>query len=255
MLAWGVAANVAAVAGIAQAKITPRPWSTGRWFGRQRDIAPRYLLEFFARNAANAGSMYFAALFGGLSAAGALRGAQVVLGPLNILNMGLTAPSITEAVRIARRSPSRMFQMVAALGAGLAVLSILWGLTMFALPDSIGRQLLRRSWDDAHGVILPFAAVMAASGVLTGATVGLRALAAARRSLQARLITGALSLAGTALGAYTADATGAALGLALGLWLGSILWWRGLRAEVALAERRLSQAVPAAAQATYAPQP
>ena len=240
LLAWGAAASVAAVAGTLQSGVAPRPFSTGRWFRRQRDIAPRYLIEFLARNAANAGSMYFAALFGGLSAAGALRGAQVLLGPLNILNMGLTAPSITEAVRVSRRSPRRMLKMVVLLGAGLAVASLVWGVGMYLLPDSAGRALLKRTWPAAHAVILPLALAWAASGVLTGATVGLRALAAAKRSLHARLITGALSLAGTATGAYLADARGAALGLALGLWAGSFLWWRGLEAEVVEAERRLA---------------
>jgi hypothetical protein len=219
----------------------PRPFSAGRWFGRQRDIAPRYLVEFLARNAANAGSMYFAALFGGLSAAGALRGAQVVLGPLNILNMGLTAPSITEAVRISKRSPRRMLRMVRMLAINLAAVSLIWGLGMYALPESVGEELLKRSWSEAHQVILPYTAVMAASGVLTGATVGLRALAAARRSLHARLLTGALALAGTAAGAYLDSATGAALGLAAGLWFGSIFWWRGLAAEVEAAEARLAR--------------
>jgi O-antigen/teichoic acid export membrane protein len=236
LLAWGLAANVAAVAGSLQSSILPKPSSAKRWFRRQRDIAPRYVLEFFARNVANAGSMYLAAAFGGLSAAGALRGAQVVLGPLNILNQGLTAPSITEAVRISRRSPRRMLRMVTLLAIAIAGVSVVWGLLMYLLPGHLGRELLRRSWAPAHGVILPYAAVMAAAGSLTGATVGLRALVATRRSLQARFITGALSLACTAAGAYLDGAAGAATGLAIGLWAGSILWWKGLRLAVADAE-------------------
>jgi O-antigen/teichoic acid export membrane protein len=241
MLAWGLAASVAAVAGSVQSGVIPKPSSTGRWFHRQRDLAPRYLAEFFARNAANAGCMYLTAVFGGLSAAGALRGAQIVLGPLNILNMGLTAPAVTEAVRISRRSASRMLKMVALLGAALVVISLTWGIVMYLLPEQIGQALLKRSWTSAHSVILPFALVMAASGSLTGATVGLRALAAARRSLNARLVTGAISLATTAVGAYTGQAAGAALGLALGLWLGSVLWWVNLRAQVEETERRRSR--------------
>jgi O-antigen/teichoic acid export membrane protein len=237
MLAWGLAANVAAGYGSLQSGVMPKPSSMGRWFKRQRDIAPRYLAEFFARNAANAGSMYLTAIFGGLSAAGALRGAQVVLGPLNILNMGLTAPSVTEAVRISRRSPRRMLKMVVLLAVALAGISFAWGVAMYLLPEHVGQALLKRSWSSAHTVILPYAAVMAASGSLTGATVGLRALAAARRSLRARLITGVLSLSSTAVGAYVGDAPGAAAGLAIGLWAGSVLWWVGLRAEVDEAAR------------------
>ena len=240
ILAWGLAASVAAVYGSVQSGILPKPRSSGRWLHRQRDLAPRYFAEFLARNAANAGAMYLTAFFGGLSAAGALRGAQVLLGPLNILNMGLTAPSITESVRIARRSPRRMLRMVALLGASLAVVSAVWAIFMWALPDSVGHALLRRSWDSAHSVILPYGAVMAASGVLTGATVGLRALAAAKKSLQARIVTGILSLATTAVGAYLGDAAGAAIGLAAGLWIGSILWWINLRDAVREAEAGLN---------------
>jgi len=130
-----------------------------------------------------------------------------------------------------------MLKMVALLGAALVVISLTWGIAMYLLPEQIGQALLKRSWTSAHSVILPFALVMAASGSLTGATVGLRALAAARRSLNARLVTGALSLATTAVGAYTGQAAGAALGLALGLWLGSVLWWVNLRAQVEETER------------------
>jgi hypothetical protein len=241
ILAWGLAANVAAVAGSIQSGIVPRPGSTGRWFHRNRDIAPRYVAEFAARNAANAGSMYLTAVFGGLSAAGALRGAQVVLGPLNILNMGLTAPAVTEAVRISRRSPRRMLHVVVALASALVLIAFAWGAVMYLIPSSIGHQLLKRSWDPAHSVVLPYAAVMAAAGSLTGATVGLRALAAAKRSLNARLVTGALSLACTTVGAYVDNAAGAAAGLALGLWIGSILWWVSLRAQVAETERARAQ--------------
>jgi hypothetical protein len=244
MLAWGLAANVAAAYGSVQSGVLPKPSSMGRWFRRQRDIAPRYLVEFFARNAANAGSMYLTAVFGGLSAAGALRGAQILLGPLNILNMGLTAPAVTEAVRISRRSPRRMLKMVALLAAALAAISLAWGSIMYLLPEHVGQALLKKSWSSAHAVILPYAAVMAASGSLTGATVGLRALAAARRSLRARLITGVISVCSTGVGAYVGGAAGAASGLALGLWTGSVFWWTGLRAEVDEAARTLSAHEP-----------
>ena len=112
ILAWAGAANVAAVFGSVQAGFVPRPQHARRWLLRHRDLGPRYLIEFLARNAAHSGAMYATAGFAGLAAAGALRGAQVVLGPLNILNMGVTSPAIAESVRIARRSPRRMLRGV-----------------------------------------------------------------------------------------------------------------------------------------------
>ena len=101
ILAWAGAANVGAVFGIVQSGFVPRPGLARRWLFQQRDLGPRYMIEFIARNAAQSGAMYATAGFAGLSAAGALRGAQVALGPLNIFNMGITSPAIAESVRIA----------------------------------------------------------------------------------------------------------------------------------------------------------
>ncbi|MGN6378587.1 MAG: hypothetical protein ACTHNU_06515 [Gaiellales bacterium] len=245
ILAWGLAANVAALYGIWQARLLPAPRKTWTWLRSQRDLSPRYLVEFLARNGANSGSMYMAGVFGGLAAAGALRGAQVALGPMNILNMGITAPAITEAVRVSRRSLRRMVQFSVAVGVGLAIASLVWGVGMYLLPAHIGHALLRKSWAPAHAVILPYTAVMAAAGMLTGATVGLRALAAAKRSMRARLVTGAIAIPATTVGAIVDGAAGAALGLAAALWLGSILWWRGLLLEVGtLEESRRAPAPP-----------
>jgi hypothetical protein len=222
---------------------------TRQWLRSQRDLSGRYLVEFLARNGANSGSMYMAGAFGGLAAAGALRGAQIALGPMNILNMGITAPAITEAVRISRRSARRMLKFSLAVGAGLAVASVVWGVGMYLLPAHVGHALMKRSWAPAHAVILPYTAVMAASGMLTGATVGLRALAAAKRSMRARLITGAAAIPATTVGAILNGAAGAALGLAIALWLGSILWWRGLRLEVEHFERVKAGPAPVAPRA------
>ena len=240
ILAWGGAANVAALYGTIQSGRFPRPQRTWRWLQRHRDLGPRFLIEFVARNAAQSGSMYTTAAFAGLGAAGALRGAQIALGPLNILNIGITAPAVTEAVRIQRRSPRRMLRAVSILAACLAAVFVIWGVAMYLLPAQVGHALLRRSWDPAHSVILPYTAVMAASGVLTGATVGLRALAAARRSVRARVVTGVLALAGATAGAALDGAVGAATGLAAGLAVGGVQWWVQLRLAVEDAERAMA---------------
>jgi O-antigen/teichoic acid export membrane protein len=251
ILAWAGAANVGAVFGIVQAGFLPRPDHARRWLSRHRDLGPRYLIEFVARNAAQSGAMYATAGFAGLAAAGALRGAQVALGPLNIFNMGITSPAIAESVRMARRSPRRMLHAVALLAVFLVVVFVVWGVGMYMLPASVGEKLLKQSWLPAHSVILPYTAVMAASGMLTAATVGLRAMAASKRSMQARLVTGVLSVAGGCVGAATYGAVGAALGLAAGLWIGGIQWWIQLVGAVREEEDR--RIVAAAASLDPAP--
>ncbi|HEX5260724.1 MAG TPA: hypothetical protein VFW18_04530, partial [Gaiellales bacterium] len=71
----------------------------------------------------------------------------------------------------------------------------------------------------------------AAGGAFTAAIVGLRGIAAASRSLRARVWGGVTTLSFAAVGAYTAGALGAATGLALGLTFGATLaWWELHRA-------------------------
>jgi hypothetical protein len=241
-LAWGGAANVGAVFGSVQGGFLPRPDKARQWLASSRDLGPRYLVEFVARSAALAGTVYTTAAFAGLAAAGSLRAAQVALGPLNILNMGITSPATAESVRIARRSPRRMLRAVSLMAVALVVVFTAWGIVMYALPGSIGHALLKRSWDPAHKVLLPYTAVMAASGMLTAATAGLRAMAAAKRSMYARLVTGLLAVSLATMGAIADGAVGATCGLAAGLWLGGIQWWRQLRAAVAEEEQRRAQA-------------
>jgi hypothetical protein len=140
-----------------------------------------------------------------------------------------------------------MLRAVTILGVVLVVVFVAWGVAMYMLPTSVGEAFLKRSWRPAHAVILPYTAVMAASGMLTAATVGLRAMAAAKRSLRSRLVTGVLAVTGGAVGAATFGAVGAASGLAAGLWLGGIQWWQQLYAAVAEEEQRRRLAVVAAA--------
>jgi O-antigen/teichoic acid export membrane protein len=242
ILAWAGAANIGAVFGSVQAGFLPRPDHARRWLSSSRDLGPRYMVEFVARSAALAGTVYATAAFAGLAAAGSLRAAQVALGPLNILNMGVTAPATAESVRIARRSPRRMLRMVSLMGVVLVVVFTVWGVATYLLPDSVGHALLKRSWDPAHRVLLPYTAVMAASGMLTAATVGLRAMAAAKRSMRSRLITGVLALSLATGGAITYGAVGATCGLAAGLWIGGIQWWQQLHAAVAEEEERRTAA-------------
>jgi hypothetical protein len=130
------------------------------------------------------------------------------------------------------------------LGVALVVVCVAWGVVVYFLPDSVGEALLKRSWQPAHDVIPAYTVVMAASGMLTAATVGLRAMAAAKRSLRSRLVTGVLAVAGGTVGAATSGAVGAATGLALGLWIGGIQWWQQLGAAVTEEEHRRAAAEP-----------
>jgi hypothetical protein len=106
---------------------------------------------------------------------------------------------------------------------------MLIGLVGVLLPASIGVQILGKTWATAHALILPTALATAGGGIVAGASVGLRALAAARESRNARTVLSALQVAGGLVGAWVAGATGAAWGLAAANLGGSVQWWWRLR--------------------------
>jgi hypothetical protein len=83
---------------------------------------------------------------------------------------------------------------------------------------------------------VPLSLAMAGTGAVTGALIGLRALAAARRSLLSRVLVTPFMVAASVAGAAVAGAPGTAWAVAGVTWLSLGLWWRQFLG--ALAERR-----------------
>ena len=249
LAAWGGAATVAALAGMIQTRTVPRPGATLRWLAEQRELSSRYLAEFGARNGTQAGVVYATGALAGLAQAGALRAGQVALGIPHVLNMGLTGVSIPEALRHLEHSPNHLLRFTKKVSLGIVVPTLLWGTLLLMLPTSAGEAILGRAWELARSVLIPLTLAQAAAGMQTGATVGLRALADARRSLRARLSTAIFALGGGVVGAATWGAAGAASGLALGLWIGAVFFWLALIAAVRDYESKPSGEFPTRARA------
>lgn len=226
ILAWGISGTCAAVVGLAQARLVPAPLRFRAWFDEHRDIAPRYLVEFVVLSGATQIRLVLVAAIADLSLVGALRGGQVLFGALHPLTYGLQLTLVPDAVRAARQSVAALRRRTIALAAGLAVISAGFGLALFLLPDEIGRVLLGRTWDDARPTIAGQTLVMASAAVSLGALVGLRALAAAGRSMRARILASAIGIIGAVVGATTRDPALCAAWIGVAVALGAIVWWR-----------------------------
>lgn len=233
VLAWGLAGAVAATYGLVQTRLLPQPGGVRAWFRQQRDLGVRYLAE----NVSNSGGaqlrMYGLGAIAGIADVGAVRGAQLLLGPFLAVLMGLSMVAVPEAARILRRSRRRLPQFCFLLGWAQAGTALAWGLALlFLLPDAVGQFVLGAVWPSAAALILPTTLAVMAAGLSTGATVGLRALGASRRSLFAQLVTSAGYVAGGLVGAAIAGGLGSTWGVALGTLLGAAVWWWQLRAGV-----------------------
>ncbi|MHA6784809.1 hypothetical protein ACVGOW_28010 [Pseudonocardia saturnea] len=228
VLAWGAAGAVAAGYGLVQVKVLPRLNGIGPWLTRHRDLGLRYMLENVSISGAEQLRMYGLGAIAGLASVGAVRGAQLLLAPFFAVLMGLSLVSVPEAARVLRRSPRRLPLFCILLGGGEAIAGILWGLALLiALPDEVGQQLLGSAWESSSALIVPTTLVVMGGGLLDGASAGLRALGASRRSLRAKLISSAAYLACGLAGAAVGGAAGSVWGVAAAIYFAvAVTWWQ-----------------------------
>lgn len=236
-LMWGGSATVAALAGIIQSGgLFPAPARALSWLKEQRDLAPRYLAEMVTMSGTDQLLFFGVGVVAGLGAVGAIRGAQIVLGLPFVLITGVRLVAVPEAVKLAKTSLNRLQRSIVLMGAALAATVLLFGAATMWLLHPLGSALFGETWNPITRVLLPETLSQAAYGAQLGVLVGLRALAAAGRSLRARLCSGPVMALGAIAGAALNGVVGAAWGHAVGNWIGVLAWsWQFARA---LRERR-----------------
>ncbi|QZZ24976.1 hypothetical protein [Streptomyces sp. ST1015] len=236
VLAWGASATVAAGYGYVQSGILPRAGRARGWLREQRDLGYRYLVENVSLSGASQLRAYGLGAIAGVGAVGAVRGAELLMGPFLAVLMGLSLVTVPEAARVLRQSPHRLGPFCLLLGGGQAAGALLWGGALLLVPGALGEAALGEVWHSASALIVPIALGVAGAGLGTGAAAGLRALGAARRSLRAQLFASACYVGGGLGGAALAGTAGSAWGVAAATVTSSAVWWLHLR--TALRERR-----------------
>ncbi|MDX3316345.1 hypothetical protein PV415_05275 [Streptomyces sp. ME03-5684b] len=232
LLAWGGSAAVAGVYGWFQSGIRPRPAGAREWHRDHRDLGYRYLVENVGVSGAGQIRAYGLGAIVGVGAVGVIRGAELLLGPFLAVLMGLSLVTVAEAARVLRQAPRRLGKFCFLLGAGQTVAALLWGAALLLVPDRLGELVLGDVWSGASELIVPVTLSVAGAGLGTGAAAGLRALAAARRSLRCQLFASACYVAGGLGGAVAGGTVGSAWGAAAASVCGSVVWWLQLRATL-----------------------
>jgi O-antigen/teichoic acid export membrane protein len=225
VLAWGGAGSLAGLLGLFQASVVPVPRWSLRWVREQRDLVPRFLGEFGVTAFVAQVTVFGLGGLAGLEQAGAFRAGQLLLGPLNVVYLGVGIVAVPEGVRFLLLSAQRLLRFCRRLSVTLATVALVFGAAVWALPDRVGTALLRHNWSGAHAVVIPIAISLAGFALVLGAGVGLRALAAAPLSLRARLLAGPVLLTGGLGGAANSGASGAAWGLAFAMAGAAVIWW------------------------------
>lgn len=229
---WSGAGTVAAVFSSWWGGLRPRPWRAPSWFREHADLVWRYAFEFLAGGGAMQLAFYGVGATAGLAAVGALRAAQLVLGPLQVVLAGMGVVSLPEAARLTRDSRSSLRIAMSGLSGFFVAASAVWLAAILCVPDEWGRGLLKSGWTSGRAVVVPMGLALAGIGAAHGAITGLRALAAARSSLKARLLATPLIICGGVGGALVGQEQGAAIGLAIASWVAVIPWWAAFETEL-----------------------
>ncbi len=225
LLGWGGAALVAALLGIVQFRGGPHLRASLGWLARQRDLLGYYAAAFLAMMGANQITMLLIAGLGEPADVGALRAAQVVLGPLNIAGYSLLAFAMPELSR--RRLRGRAAVRAALALSGVMLLAdAVWAAVLLMIPDDLGVTLLGDTWASAQAV-LP-AAFLGLVGIALGfgASTVLLAHGFAKESFWISCLLGPGFLVFGLAGLHFGDAPGAAAGLSLAQWfVVPVTWW------------------------------
>lgn len=237
LLAWGLAGIGAALLGGRQVGVRPHPKAAMSWLREHRVLIPRYVAETTASLTSSQLSLYGIGALAGLTTAGELRIGQLLIGPIMVIFIGVQLVALPQAVRALGRSIATLQRVCVIVAVVTAAIAIAWGVAISLVPDDIGRTLLGENWAAGKPLVLLLALGLAASSLSGGALIGLRALAAATRSLRATVISSTLTTVATIVGAMMFGAAGAAWGIVLahvatiGLW-----WWEFHRGAQAYAE-------------------
>jgi O-antigen/teichoic acid export membrane protein len=228
VLAWGMAATIAAAVGPLQARVVPKLTGGWGWLSRHRDLGPRYLLEATSGSAAGQLRGYGISLILGLAAVGYIQAASTLLGPIVILTSALALVTIPETARVLRRSPAHLPLFCAFISGGLAAAGIVWAaMLLVAVPRGLGSWLLGPIWRPTYPLVLPTMVAVVGQNIGAGAFAGMHALGSARRSVRVAVLGAAAYVVFSLIGAAEWGAAGALWGCAVATWLSSsLLWWQ-----------------------------
>ncbi len=230
-LSWGVAAVISALAGMAVLRSRPQLRGSWAWVGRQRKLTKYLLAEYtLGLGAAQLGGMLVPVL-GTARDAGAIRGSETMLGPLNVLWTASLAFAVPEISRRRHLVARQRVRVMSAISAVMTFIACTYVALLLLLPDEVGEQLFGDSWAGAHSVLLPMGVLAVASALGSGPGAMMVGMGLAKKTFRLNLVKAPILLGLLVPGTLAFGATGAAWAMAISEAVLLPFWsytaWRG----------------------------
>ena len=225
MAAWGLSGTLAGIVAMWQSGVWPRLPGAMHWTWSHRKTSGLLFVEI----AAAYGSAQIAVLMisgaVGPAAAGALRGAQTLLGPVNVVGMAAISFLIPELVR--RPHLGRRGRMLAAAGVGgfIAFADLVLGITLLAVPSWVGEALLGSTWSGARQVLLPITLLTLSVALSLGPLAVLQSMGRVGAAALCSIGLFPVMLASTVVGLHVGGLTSAAYAMAAAQFAVLLAWW------------------------------
>ena len=223
-MAWGISALAAGLFGIIQARVVPDPFEALAWYRETRELNVKMGLDFAFNQGATTLVGYLITAVVGTVGIGAIRAAQSLLGPLNLLFAGISAFGMPVLARAAMAGGSLLKQALA-LSTAIGIMASTWVAILIFVPDSIGAHIMGDSWNTAHEVMLPMGIITVTVAFVLGASLGLKALRRADQMLRVTFMQAPLMLGLGALGGAVWSIKGAAWGMCIAQVVGFVACW------------------------------
>jgi O-antigen/teichoic acid export membrane protein len=228
MCAWGLAGNLAALLGLAQAKT----WLAGvrnarAWLSKHRTLWPYFLLDNVVVRLTTLALVVLISIVTNLTEVAGFRAAMTIYAPFTILGRGVVGVAVPELAR-RRDDPFAVRRAALAIAWFMTPFPIVWAVLSLMMSDSLGEAFLGDSWAEARPLLL-YAGIITAGGLFTGGVAaGLRALGAGREGLAARFWETGIVFACAIVGGLLGGVTGVFAVLAIAAPLQMVTWWRFL---------------------------
>lgn len=212
---WGLGALAAALVGLWLLRAEPRLPGAVRWTWRQRGLTGYLIAEYVLGQGLAQLGILGVAVTGDEAGVGALRAAQVLLGPLGILGTAaflFTVPEIARRPDMTARGRARMCLAVSGV-MGLA--ATVYSAIVLLLPDTVGVALLGDTWAGAQSVLMPMCLLSIAAALATGPAAVLYGMGRAKATFSINAAKAPLLVLLMGIGVPLAGGLGAAWAIAV----------------------------------------
>jgi len=223
--AWAVPGAVVGVATLRLYRRQVQPRQVLPWFIHTRRLTPPLLGDYVIVAIAQQGLLYAVTWTTGLSGAAAVRGALVLLGPINVLVAGASTSLVPRIRFSAVEGRAALLRACASASGVLVVSAAVSGAVVLVLGPVFGQLVLGRSWS-VVAPVLPYSAVALSLFAATVAPItGVRVLGRAGSATALAAVLLAPTSVAFVVGAALDGARGAVIGQCLVAAVGLVAWW------------------------------